>query len=211
MASQAQILANRKNAQASTGPRTPQGKSISSGNAIKHGLSAAFRVLPDENQQDFDELVAEYNRTFAPATTHERFLVEEMVQSRWRLARVRRLETAVIEQMIGPGDPADADFQLANAFINNTAGPLIVLQRYAAAAERTGYRALQQLLALRRLEAHAARDATRQNEANSRVSPRREASLAASNPLDPFNLFNPLNPSIHQTNPIQATQEAALT
>ena len=53
--------------------------------ATKHGLSASFRVLSNENQQEFDELIAEYHRTFAPADTHERFLVEEMAQSRWRL------------------------------------------------------------------------------------------------------------------------------
>ena len=171
MSTESQILANRRNALASTGPRTAQGKSISSGNATKHGLSAAFRVLTNENQEEFDELIAEYHRTFAPTHTHEQFLVEEMAQSRWRLARVRRLEAAVIEQIVGLADPANADSALAAALINNATGPLITLQRYAAAIERSGYRALQQLLALRKLEAQAARDTARRNEANSAVSP----------------------------------------
>jgi hypothetical protein len=48
MSTRSQILANRQNAQASTGPRTAQGKSTSSGNALKHGLSAGFRVLQSE-------------------------------------------------------------------------------------------------------------------------------------------------------------------
>ncbi|MGA2185236.1 MAG: hypothetical protein ABSH47_19630 [Bryobacteraceae bacterium] len=170
MSTEAQILANRRNALASTGPRTAQGKSISSGNATKHGLSAGFRVLTNENQEEFDELIAEYHRTFAPTNTHEQFLVEEMVQARWRLARVRRLEAAVIEQIVGLADPANADSALAAALINNATGPLITLQRYAAAIERSGYRALQQLLALRKLEARA-RDAARQNEPNFATSP----------------------------------------
>jgi hypothetical protein len=166
MSTESQILANRRNALRSTGPRTAQGKSISSGNATKHGLSAAFRVLTNENQEEFDELIAEYHRTFAPTHTHEQFLVEEMAQSRWRLARVRRLEAAVIEQMVGLANPADADSILAAALIDNAAGPFLALQRYAAAIERTGFRALQQLLALRKLAAQAARDAARQNEPN---------------------------------------------
>ena len=37
--------ANRNNAAISTGPRTPDGKAVSSRNATKYGLSSAFRVL----------------------------------------------------------------------------------------------------------------------------------------------------------------------
>jgi hypothetical protein len=167
MTTDAQIRANRINGLASTGPRTPEGKAISSANATKHGLSAGFRVLSNENQQEFDELVAEYHRTFAPTNTHEQFLVEEMVQSRWRLARIRRLEAALVEQMVGLGDPADADSILAAALLDDTAGPFKTLQRYAAAAERTGHRALKQLQTMRRLEACAARNPAQRNEPNS--------------------------------------------
>jgi hypothetical protein len=39
VASEKQIAANRRNAQRSTGPRTAAGKSISSRNALRHGLS----------------------------------------------------------------------------------------------------------------------------------------------------------------------------
>ena len=44
MATEKQILANRKNARKSTGPRTAIGRSRSSQNAVQHGLSQA---LPD--------------------------------------------------------------------------------------------------------------------------------------------------------------------
>lgn len=39
MATEKQIAANRRNAQRSTGPRSAAGKSISSRNALRHGLS----------------------------------------------------------------------------------------------------------------------------------------------------------------------------
>jgi len=155
-----------------------QGKSISSANATKHGLSAGFRVLSNENQQEFDELVAEYHRTFAPTNTHEQFLVEEMVQSRWRLARIRRLEAALVEQMVGLGDPADSDAVLAAALLDNTAGPFKTLQRYAAAAERSYYRALKYLQDTRKREAQAAEDSARRNEPNSGVSPDANSTMA---------------------------------
>jgi hypothetical protein len=42
MASDRQITANRKNARTSSGPRSNAGKRHSSGNALRHGLSASL-------------------------------------------------------------------------------------------------------------------------------------------------------------------------
>ena len=39
------------------GPRTPEGKAVSSQNAFSHGLTAARLVLPWENQDEFDSLL----------------------------------------------------------------------------------------------------------------------------------------------------------
>ncbi|MFC1737810.1 hypothetical protein ACFL1G_02025 [Planctomycetota bacterium] len=50
MSTEAQILANRRNAQKSTGPRTPRGKAIVSQNAITHGLSARQAVISSESR-----------------------------------------------------------------------------------------------------------------------------------------------------------------
>src|SRR5690348_825254 len=100
MATAAQITANQHNAILSTGPKTPEGKTAAARNSTKHGLSGAFTVLPHEDQDEFDILVACMRDEFQPANQHEIFLVEQMAQSRWRLARARRLETAIFDQML---------------------------------------------------------------------------------------------------------------
>ncbi len=45
MVSEKQLAANRRNAQKSTGPRTAEGKTRVSMNAMKHGLSAACHLV----------------------------------------------------------------------------------------------------------------------------------------------------------------------
>lgn len=149
MASDAQIAANRRNALASTGPSTPEGRVASSANATKHGLASGFRVLTNENQEEFDQLVAEYHRAFAPANVHERFLVEELAQARWRLARARRLEATVFTNLAGGPDDSEFDWNFINALITGQAPPFYAMQRYIAGAERTSYKALKFLNALR--------------------------------------------------------------
>ncbi len=54
MATEAQILANRLNAQKSTGPRTPEGKAAVAQNAVKHRLSGRLDVIKGEDQAEFD-------------------------------------------------------------------------------------------------------------------------------------------------------------
>ncbi len=53
MATEAQVQANRANAQKSTGPQTPEGKAIVSRNAITHGLLARAGVIPGEEVHEF--------------------------------------------------------------------------------------------------------------------------------------------------------------
>ena len=51
-----QIVANRRNARKSTGPRTPAGKAIVRKNALKHGLLSREVILPDEDEATLLEL-----------------------------------------------------------------------------------------------------------------------------------------------------------
>ena len=54
MTTQAQVLANRRNALKSTGPRTLRGRAAVSQNAVKHALSARQAVITSESRADFE-------------------------------------------------------------------------------------------------------------------------------------------------------------
>jgi hypothetical protein len=55
MATQKQILANRRNGQMSTGPRTAEGKSVCRLNALRHGLTGQIDVRIPEEQAAHDQ------------------------------------------------------------------------------------------------------------------------------------------------------------
>ena len=191
MATQAQIQANRRNAQLSTGPRTPEGKARSAANATTHGLTGRFRVLDTENQADFDELFEIHLAELAPATAYERFLVEQIAQAQWLVARAQRVEVKMIESMIVDRGCADADDMLAKAYRGSSARLLLSVQRQAGAYQRAAFRAMDQLRNLRRDAARDAAQHARQNEPNSRVTPL----------PPPTSPYLPLPPSAPSTSP----------
>jgi hypothetical protein len=80
-----QRAASRANAQKSTGPRSAAGKAVSRFNALKHGICAVHQIMFDENPEELAELAAEYNELYSPADAKERFLVDTLVASEWRL------------------------------------------------------------------------------------------------------------------------------
>ena len=76
MATLSQIEANRRNAQYSTGPRTPEGKAASSMNALKSGIDAESNVIPGEDAADLAALTARLYQSCQPQTDIESLLVE---------------------------------------------------------------------------------------------------------------------------------------
>ncbi len=102
MATQAKIIANRRNAQKSTGPRTPQGKAVASQNSIKHGLLTRQAVISSEDQAEFDLYRAEFLDELAPDTPMESMLAERVVNLSWRLKRAARIQNQTIDALNTP-------------------------------------------------------------------------------------------------------------
>jgi hypothetical protein len=91
-----QIEANRRNAQQSTGPRTEIGKKTSSLNALRHGLTSRIVVLPTEDLAAYQRFSEEFLVDLAPATFAERQFAQTIVDTQWRLNRVRALEDGML-------------------------------------------------------------------------------------------------------------------
>jgi hypothetical protein len=100
MATEAQILANRLNAQESTGPRTPEGKAAVAQNAVKHGLSGRLDVIKGEDQAEFDLHRGAMLGELAPAGPMEAMLAERVVGLSWRLERVERIHNEVFDALL---------------------------------------------------------------------------------------------------------------
>jgi hypothetical protein len=68
MSTPAQNAANQANSQLSTGPTIEAGKAASSLNHFKYGLTGtSFAVLPWENEEDYDTLLAALRASLNPS------------------------------------------------------------------------------------------------------------------------------------------------
>jgi hypothetical protein len=96
MTSLRQLEANRRNALASTGPKTENGKQQSRRNAVKHGLTAETIIEPLENPDEYrvfeEAIVGEY----LPQTPVEQELVHRLASLFWRLRRATSIETDLL-------------------------------------------------------------------------------------------------------------------
>ena len=137
MATQAQIDANRRNSQKSTGPRTPEGKAAVSRNALKHGFRSQDVVLPGEDPDgDFSLLLEELNAEWQPDTLTDRTLVEDLAGVLWRQQRAARIERGTFiaagevatDKIWGRPTPPDPDQ-------HHEIGTRILAEAYAIAAE----------------------------------------------------------------------------
>ncbi len=100
MTTEAQILANRLNAQKSTGPRTPEGKTAVAQNAVKHGLSGRLDVIKGEDQAEFDWHREQMLGELAPVGAMESMLAERIVSLSWRLKRVECIQNEVFDALV---------------------------------------------------------------------------------------------------------------
>src|ERR1700679_498441 len=92
MISEKQLEANRRNAQNSTGPKTIEGKSRSSRNNLRHGLTGQVTIMPNEDREAHDTFCNELVEGFKPESPIEQQLAQSIAEDSWRLNRVRAIE-----------------------------------------------------------------------------------------------------------------------
>jgi hypothetical protein len=106
MVTEAQIIANRRNAQKSTGPRTIEGKAAVSQNAVQHGFSASQDVINSESQADFDQYRDHLLAELDPASPMESMLAERIVGLSWRLKRIYSIQNQAVDALNADNTPS---------------------------------------------------------------------------------------------------------
>lgn len=187
MATERQIEANRRNAQASTGPRTEAGKEASRGNALKHGMRAeVFEVLPNEDPAEFAARVAAWERDLNPVGEAEAHLARRAAAIVWKLDRLERVEAASLTRRIRDAvDDADCDDDDIDA-LNEAADiasfdPSVEaerMRRYQAGLTRELHRTLDLLIKLKKERLRCANEA---NSAARSMSVRAQSAAPAPN------------------------------
>ena len=134
MSTEAQIAANRANAEHSTGPTTEEGKAASSRNHTSHGLSYRniFFILPCESGEAYSILLANLHHEHRPDTETERILVDRMAQHHWLRCRAEGLESGCFRE---------------DGTVNEKG--LALYLRYRTSHERAFHKCLNELLKLR--------------------------------------------------------------
>ena len=124
MASDAQIRANRANAQKSTGARTPEGKERSRFNATSHNITGTVSLRSGPEKAAFDAYFERLIPDFHAATDLEYELASRVVDVMFRLARISTLEGNILASGISDAaaksDAAKSDAGLSDA---TTAAP----------------------------------------------------------------------------------------
>ena len=139
MSTTAQITANQLNANLSTGPRTPEGKSASAQNSTKHGLTCAYPVIRSEAERtQFETLTAKFEHEVRPAGQSEITIFKQLILAAWNIDRCHRLESELSSN--SEVDP------LLDESLSKT---LARIETYRMRAERNFYKALRELKANR--------------------------------------------------------------
>ncbi len=135
--SDAQLAANRANAKLSSGPKTDDGRAVSSQNRTTHGLArhnGTFVLLSSEDPNGFEALKAALAEEHSPTTETESILINAMAESHWLANRAQTLQNTCLDLQTG---------QITDA-------PLFSLYlRYQTTHTRAFHKSLNDLLKLR--------------------------------------------------------------
>ena len=135
MATDSQIAANRDNAKLS-GPRTDEGKAISSLNNTRHRLTAAGIIVLPGFEEAFTNLQAGLRESLKPEGELQEVLFARILQCSWNQHRCRIAESEIYDDTSNPHDPL---LDQANACLYDR------IQKYARQYESSFHKALRTL------------------------------------------------------------------
>jgi hypothetical protein len=92
------------------GPKTPEGKLISSRNSLKTGVYSKQQFLPGEKAEDFDELKSMFMDDFKPVGVVEASLVQEITVLAWKKLRLERVENQFLYGVLNATPTAEEFF-----------------------------------------------------------------------------------------------------
>ena len=137
MASAAQILANKANAQHSTGPKTESGKATASQNATKHGFTSKTLVILPGQEAAFETLESTLRQQFAPEPGYQEFVFNRILHAAWTQ---HRCECAEVELH------AESTTPTRDPFITESLERKVrTLATYATRAERSFHKYVKEL------------------------------------------------------------------
>ena len=130
------IEANRRNAAKSTGPRSVEGKAVSSRNALQSGIDAESTIITGEDSEALAQLTETFYRDHQPRSAMECALLDNIIRDTWRLTRFFRIDAEIIDYEIEGALYKKEDNQAGRAFIDSSTHQ-IRLQRRIDATRRS--------------------------------------------------------------------------
>src|SRR5713226_7547162 len=171
MPSQLRSDTARANGAKSRGPKSAETKEKSSRNSLRHGFTARNIILLEcESAEEYQKMEEDFAATHQPATPAEQDLVDEMVAARWRIQRIRAIETVIMDCEMIRKKPEieqtflqpDAAVHMAMAFrtLAEDSRCTSLISRYESRLSRMYDRAYRTLLQLQRQAAEPKQQAT---------------------------------------------------
>ena len=157
MSTERQIEANRRNAAKSTGPRSVEGKAVSSMNALQFGIHAETVMIVGEDPEALTQLAESFYRDHQPETAMERALLDNIIRDTWLLTRFFRIDAEIIDHQIEEDRYPPEVNRAGKAFLASSTQQ-IRLQRRIDATRRSqiqAFKELQRLQAERRAQPSA--------------------------------------------------------
>jgi hypothetical protein len=157
-ASEARILANRKNAARSTGPKTEEGKAKSRANALKHGLTGSGVVMPEGDAVEVERRAVAFASELNASGEVGKALARRAALNSVRMERAADQQAVALTQKLRE---VEADFVAPEGVDEAEAAKLrseavrfamfdpskeaTLARRYESAAERAFFRCLKEL------------------------------------------------------------------